>query len=469
MSLVKKALAENRLTLSLASPMIAGQLGQMMMGWADTIMVGRLGVVPLAACAFAIMVVHVFLVFGFGLITSVSICVSRAFGANEHREAGEFLIAGTVLSAVAGCLMALAIQIVAPWLHLLGQDPEVIREAKAFLILVGWSIVPALITVTGKDYSESLSRPWLPFWIIIGGVGLNIFLNWLFIFGNMGMPKMGLTGAGLGTLVARIAVVIVLYAAILLNKSYRPYLVGRVTWETFVQRFSVLFRLGWPSAVHLLGEVGLFASATLMMGWIGVTALAAHQIALNCAATAFMVPLGLALAVTVRIGQVVGAKEHFRVRTIAFGAFGLGILLMSCFSILFIVCGPWIAQFFVSDTEVIALAAALLVIAGLFGIFDASQIIGMGGLRGLADVRVPMFFIYIAYWCIAAPIAYVLGFHTKMGALGIWAGLLVGLFFTALAITVRLWIMSGKEAAILVGQNLQRKIEMSSEKDSIVP
>ncbi len=455
MSRIQKVIAENRLTLGLASPMIAGQLGQMMMGWADTIMVARLGVVPLAACAFAIMVVHVFLVFGFGLITSVSICVSRAFGANEHREAGELLIAGTALAAAAGCLMALAIQIVAPWLHLLGQDPEVIREGKAFLILVGWSIVPALITVTGKDFSESLSRPWLPFWIMIGGVLLNIFLNWLFIFGNMGMPQMGLTGAGLGTLVARIAVVVALYSAILLKKSYRPYLVGRMTWEAFTQRFGILFRLGWPSAVHLLGEVGLFASATLMMGWIGVTALAAHQVALTCAATAFMVPLGLALAVTVRVGQVIGAKENFRIRPIAFGALGLGVLLMSCSSILFLVSGSWLAQLFVSDPDVVALTVTLLVIAGLFGIFDASQIIGMGGLRGLADVRVPMAFIYIAYWGIAAPVAYILGFHTKMGAMGVWTGLLVGLIFTALAITARLWITSGKEAA----RHPERKLE----------
>ena len=206
--------------------MIAGQLGQMMMGWADTVMVGRLGVIPLAACAFAVMAVNVFLVFGFGLVSSVSIRVSHAFGAKNSREAGEVLLAGVMMGLVAGLAMVGLIYLAIPWLPFLGQDPQVLAEGRSLMLLLGWSVVPALLTIVGKDFSESLSRPWLPFWIMIGGVGLNIFLNWLFIYGRWGMPAMGLTGAGIGTLVARIAVVIALFAALFCGKYYRPVIMN---------------------------------------------------------------------------------------------------------------------------------------------------------------------------------------------------------------------------------------------------
>ena len=422
--------------------MIAGQLGQMMMGWADTIMVGKLGVVPLAACAFAVMAVHVFLVFGFGLISSVSIRASHAFGAKNRREVGEVLLAGCLMGLVAGLAMVGLVYLALPWLPYLGQDPKVIAEGRSLLLLLGWSIVPALLTIVGKDFSEALARPWLPFWIMMGGVGLNIFLNWLFIYGRWGMPAMGLTGAGIGTLVARIAVVITLFAALFLGKNYRPYIVRSISRSALVSQFKTLFRLGWPSAMHLLGEIGLFAVATLMMGWIGVTALAAHQVAITCASTAFMVPLGLAFAVTVRVGHSIGARESHRIRPIAFGAIGMGIMIMSCFALFFITRGSWLAGMFVEDPAVIALATSLLVIAGLFSLFDGSQIISMGGLRGMADVRVPMIFIYVAYWGVALPMAYWLAFKARWGAVGIWSGLLIGLFFAAIAIVTRFNLIS---------------------------
>ncbi len=443
---------ENRLTLGLASPMIAGQLGQMMMGWADTIMVGRLGVVPLAACAFAVMAVHVFLVFGFGLISSVSIRVSHAFGAKKPRETGEVLIAGILMGLLTGLVMVGLMYLAVPWLPLLGQDPQVLTEGRGFMLLLGWSIIPALLTIVGKDFSEALSRPWLPFWIMMGGVGLNIFLNWLLIYGRWGMPSLGLAGAGVGTLVARIAVVITLFAALFLGKSYRPYLVKSISRSDLWHQLGSLFRLGWPSALHLLGEVGLFAAATLMMGWIGVTALAAHQVALTCASTAFMFPLGLAFAVTVRVGQSLGARELHRIRPITFGALGIGVLMMSSFALFFITGGAWLARWFVDDPAVAALATMLLMIAGFFSLFDGCQIIAMGGLRGLADVRVPMIFVYVAYWAIALPSAYSLAFHAGWGASGVWVGLLIGLFCTAVAIVTRFCLTSGRPVAFSVSR-----------------
>ncbi len=438
------SISETRQTFRLALPMIAGQLGQMMMGWADTVMVGHLGVVPLAACAFGITVSHIFLICGFGLISSVSVCASRAFGAGRHRETGEFLVSGSVLALLAGLGMVGLVYLGLPWLYLLGQEPEVVREAQPFLLLMTWSIVPALLTTAAKDYSESLSRPWLPFWIIIGGVGLNVLLNWVFIHGRFGLPAMGLAGAGLGTLIARLAITATLYTTLARKESYRPYRAEALPWAVLVRQVRTLFRIGWPSALHLLGEVGLFASATFLMGAISITALAAHQVAITCAATAFMVPLGLAFAVTVRVGQAVGAGEEHRVRPIAFGALGLGVALMLGSGLLFLIFGGSIPGWFVEDAAVRELATRLLWIAAIFGIFDAAQVLCTGALRGLADVRVPMLFVYAAYWGVACPLAYVLALPAGWGGVGVWVGLATGLACAALALAGRLWVRSGR-------------------------
>ncbi|HWL51294.1 MAG TPA: MATE family efflux transporter [Chthoniobacteraceae bacterium] len=442
--LFRTALKENRETLWLALPMAAGQVAQMLMGWADTVMVGRLGVLPLAACAFGVMVVHVFLVFGFGLISSVAIRASQEFGAGRGKGVGRVLLSGIVLAVVAGLAMALLVQAAWPLLYHLGQEREVVDEAKPFLLLLAWSMIPALLATVAKDFSEALSRPWLPFWIILGGVGLNVFFNWLLIYGNWGAPRLGLTGAGYGTLAARWTVALALFGVIFGSRSYAPYRVLRVRWRLLWSGFFLLVRLGWPSGVHLLGEVGLFAATTLMMGWIGVVALAAHQVAITLASTTFMLPLGLAFAVTVRVGQAVGAEESHRVRPIAFGALGFTVALMSLFSVIFLTCGHWIASWFITDPAVIATATMLLAIAGIFQLFDGFQIVGMGGLRGLADVRVPMFFVYIAYWCVALPVGYWLAFHRGWGAEGLWTGMAIGLAGTAFAVGTRLWIMSGR-------------------------
>ncbi len=428
---------ENGATFRLAVPMIAGQLGQMMMGWADTIMVGRLGVVPLAACAFAVMAVNVFLVFGFGLISSVSIRVSRAYGAKQHQAAGETLLGGIVVALITGAIMIGLIHLAQPWLTHLGQDPEVVETGRGFLLLMGWSIMPALLMIVGKDYSEALSRPWFPFWVMIAGVGLNIVLNWFLIYGKMGAPKLGIAGAGVGTLVARWAVAIVLFTVLFRHEAYRPFRICSLPLRKLAAEVGALYRLGWPSGLHLLGEVGLFAAATLMCGWVSVTALGAHQVALTCASTAFMIPLGLAFAVTVRVGQAVGAREFHRIRPIATGAMMATAATMLCIALFFILCGGWLAGKIVDDATVISVATRLLLIAGFFALFDGVQVVGMGGLRGLADVRVPMVYVYISYWLVAVPVGYTLAFPLQWGAMGIWSGLLIGLAGISVAIVLR--------------------------------
>lgn len=431
-------LAENRQTLTLAVPIIAGQLGQMLMGWADTIMIGRVGVTPLAACALANTVLAVFLVFGFGILSSIAIRASQGFGAGNAGAVGRALSGGVVLAALLGVIAGSLIHAGVPVLRFLGQPDEVVAESRSYLILIGWSLLPIWVAVAGKSFSESLSRPWLPFWFMLGGVFLNIFLNWLWIYGNWGFPRLELEGAGYATLVSRCVTLIALFVPLIALRSYAPYRAWFTTGRALFEEVGKLFRLGLPSGGQLLAEVGCFAFASLMMGWIGVVALASHQIALTCASTTFMFPLGLAIAATVRVGQVVGAGESHRIRPIAFGSLGMAAVLMSVFAVCFILGAPYIATWFVADPEVIALTATLLVIAGFFQIFDGVHVVSMGALRGMADVRIPFLLALICYWVVTIPVAATFAFGLNQGASGIWRGLAVGLAVAAVMLLVRL-------------------------------
>jgi MATE family multidrug resistance protein len=438
MSLFAQSVSENRRTLSLASPIIAGFVGQMLMGWADTIMVGRVGVVPLAACAFANTVLAVPLVFGFAVLSSVSVRASHAFGGGRARMSGEALRAGLVVGGVLGLCVAVVIHATLPLLPSLGQGPEINAACTTFLILCAWSAVPVFLTTAAKNFCEALSRPWVPFWIMIAGVALNVGLNWIFIYGNLGAPAMGLDGAGVGTLTARICVAAAIIAYVLIGSGLKESL--PMSWRATGLSAEIrrLLAIGLPTGGMHLAEVSGFAFGSLMMGWLGAGALAAHQIAITCAATTFMIPLGLSQAVSVRIGQARGAKEERRYLPIIFGALGVAVLVMAIFAILFMSAGSTIAAWFVANATVTALAAQLLLVAGLFQIFDGIQITSSGALRGFEDTRGPMLIGILSYWLVALPISYLSAFKLGFGPTGIWFGFVMGLALAATALVARL-------------------------------
>jgi MATE family multidrug resistance protein len=437
---------ENRKTLALAAPIIAGQVGQMLMGWADTLMVGRVGITALAACAFANTVLAVALVFGFGVMSSVTVRASQAFGAG--RGTGKVFRAGLALGGALGGLLCGLMFALLPALHWLGQPPEVNSAVVGFLILTAISVIPVMLFTAAKNFSEALSRPWPAFWIVMGGVALNVALNFVFIFGTLGSPALGLTGAGLATLIARVVSLLVLLVYMHRAAYFRPHLVRIAGERSLGRELRDLLRLGVPAGGQYLAEVGAFATASLMMGWIGVNALAAHQIAITCAATTFMVPLGIGMAVTVRVGQAVGARNFGRVRPIAFGGLGLSLAVMICTALGFLLFSRAIAGLFVADPAVLALAAALLVIAGIFQIVDGTQIVAMNALRGLGDVHAPMGIAVFSYWMVALPLSYLLTFRAHFGPAGVWAGLALGLLIVSLALTWRfVWKSSPQRLA----------------------
>ncbi|HEY5770572.1 MAG TPA: MATE family efflux transporter [Terrimicrobium sp.] len=438
MPLLVQSLSENRRTLALASPIIAGFVGQMLMGWADTIMVGRVGVVPLAACAFANTVLAVPLVFGFAVLSSVSVRASLAFGRGCAQRSGEALRAGLVVGGILGVCVAGAIHAALPLLPWLGQGPEINAACRNFLLLCAWSSVPVFITTATKNFCEALSRPWIPFWIMIAGVSLNVGLNWIFIYGNLGAPAMGLDGAGVSTLVARIAVAAAIVVYMLLAPALKAHLPADWLSNGLFAEIRRLLAIGLPSGGMHLAEISGFAFGSVMMGWLGTEALAAHQIAITCAATTFMIPLGLSQAVSVRIGQARGAGEGRRYLPIVLGAFGITVLIMAIFAVVFMSARTAISGWFVANTAVASLAAQLLLIAGFFQIFDGIQITSSGALRGFEDTRTPMFIGMLSYWLVALPVSYLSAFKLGFGPQGIWFGFLTGLALAAAALVARL-------------------------------
>src|SRR5688572_405162 len=430
-------LREIRPTLTLAAPIIVGQLSQMLMGVLDSAMIGHAGTVPLAASAFATNIFNIFYVLGIGLTIPVAILVSRARGAQKPAEAGEFLRHGMAMALIFGALETLVMFGLATQLNLFNQPPEVIAIVAPFFLLFAASLTPVLVYLALRQFAEAMGHPWAPMFIMLASVALNAMLNWIFIFGHLGAPALGLTGAGIATLVSRTvgALVILLW----LRRDPRVREAWPRRWIGGYSRahFGEMLHLGLPAAGMLLFEVTAFAFSGIMMGWLGAVPLAAHQISLSCASMAFMIPLGLSMAVGIRISHVVGTGERHRLRPIAFGSLGLGVAVMALFALFFGLGGRMLAGWFVRDMAVVILAAQLLLVGAFFQLADGVQVIAAHLLRAISDVKVPTAITLVAYWGIALPLGYFLGVRGPFGAIGIWTGIAGGLAFAAVFLTVR--------------------------------
>jgi MATE family multidrug resistance protein len=439
MSTLRQSVSELRATLALALPITGGSVSQILMGLTDSAMVGHVGKVPLAASAFAGSVFGLFFIVGIGLLASISVLVARAHGADRREECSQWLRHGLIVALAVGLLEALLIAGLATQLSRFGQPVEVVKAVNPFFVIIGVSLVPTFVFQVLRQFSEALGRPWQPMIILLLSVGLNAFLNWVLIFGHLGAPALGLTGSGCATLLARFLSVVFLWVWLerqpgvgVLLPRLRDF--AGLSWA----HFREIFGIGLPVAGQLLFEGGAFSAAALMIGWLGTVPLAAHQIALSCAAFTFMFPLGISMAVSIRLSQAVGAGRREMLRPIGFGALGLGIVIMAAFALVFAVAGGWIARGFTPEPDVIALATRLLLVAAVFQIFDGGQVVGSGALRGLTDVKIPTVITFIAYWLVALPSGYLLGFKMELGAAGVWAGLAAGLACAAVLLAVRL-------------------------------
>lgn len=443
-------LREARATLLLALPITMGQVGQMVMGITDSIMVGRVGAVPLAASSFGGSVFNLFFIVGVGILSPVAVFASRSRGAERHDEAGEYLRHGLALAFAFSLLEVALLLVIGRHLSLFRQAPEVLAAVNPFFTLIGVSIIPVLAYLALRQFAESMGRPWVPMVVILLEVALNAFLNWVLIYGHLGSPAFGLTGSGIATLVARLLGTIVIFLWLASEPSMRASWPRRWFAPLSWTRLTRMLRVGLPVAGSLLFESGAFAAATIMMGWLGAGPLAAHQVALSCAAFTFMFLLGLAMSVGMRLSAAVGKGEHAKLRTIWFGAIGMGGALAVVNAGIFFFLGRVISRAFIADPAVVSTAAVLLAVAAVFQVFDGSQVINSASLRSLTDVKVPALITFVAYWMISLPLGYLLGIRGSFGPAGIWWGLAAGLAFAAVFLGLRFLRMTREGAAATV-------------------
>lgn len=402
-------------------------------------MLGRLGVVPLAACSFASNLIYLPMMVGVGMSIAVSIRVAQARGADQPAAARAALRHGFYLTLALGALTLLGTVAVLPFLGIFRQDPVVIDAVPTYLLLVAASMVPAMATMAWKNHADAMNRPWPAFWISMGGVVLNILLNWLLIFGELGFPALGLEGAGVATFIARTAAFVGLIIWSKRDVRMREWVPIRWWCAPDWQALGLLIKMGIPASFQLLAEVSAFVGATLLVGMLGAASLASHQVALQCAATIFMIPLGISMALTVRIGAAVGAGQHRILRRIVLGGWGMGLLVNLLSALTFVLANWQIAGWFIADNHVREMAAALLWVAAAFQLCDGFQVISIGGLRGINDVNVPAGIIFAAFWLCGIPLGAWLAFGWGMGAPGVWWGLVIALTLNALMLGSRLW------------------------------
>ncbi len=441
MSLLK----ESRLTLKLAFPLVIGQVSQMLLGVADTMMIGRLGVTEMAVLTFANSLFYVPFVFGIGILTSISVFTAGAHGSNDHAAGRASCRHGMYVATILAILLFLFMSLLTLNLGAFGQPQHVVEKTGGYFRIIMASLIPGLMSMALKNHADALDRPWPPFWIFLWGVVLNVFLNWIMIFGKFGCPPLGLIGAAWATFISRTAILIAMFVWLYRGKNMREWTPFHWFKPPVLADIKKFLGIGFPASLQMVCEVSAFSLAGLMMGRFGETAMAAHQVALMCAATAFMVPLGLSMALGVRIGSASGAGQVERLRKITISGWWIGVAWAVCGALFFLLFGKWVSSLFIDEAPVIALAAKILIVVGVFQIFDSLQICSVSMLRSLHDTRMPALMGFFAYWIVGLPVAILLSVKFSLGAVGVWCGLATGLFIACITLGPRLWKMTEPE------------------------
>lgn len=437
--------AEIRATLRLATPVMLSQLGHVTVSLADSMMVGRLGPLPLAASSLANVIFHVILMFAIGVSYGLTPLVAQAHGRADTEAPARYLRHAMLLNFVLAVLLFLLVLSIRPALFLLEQPEEVVRAALPYLDIIALSLVPLMVFQTFRQFTEGLSNTRVAMLVIIGSNVVNVLLNYLLIYGKGGLPTLGLEGAGIASLVARALMAVALLAYVWRSSVYRVYRKAFHPGPYLRADFGSLLRLGLPAGLQYLFEISAFGIAVIMMGWIGTTALAAHQIGINMVSVSYMLASGISAAATVRVGFTLGQRRYGDLRRVGRVLFVLVCALMGSCAAIFMLGRELLPALYIDDADVITLAAQLLVVAGLFQLSDGVQVVGLGALRGLGDVKVPTVITFVAYWLFALPAAWVLGFRFGFGAVGVWCGLLLGLSIAALTLSARYFQLARRQ------------------------
>jgi len=427
--------AQYGVSLKLAYPVMVGQLGQILVSVADSIMVGKfLGTIPLAAISLAVSILIIPMVFAIGVAFGLTPLVAGADGKEDPAEAVKYFKNGLVLNSILGLLVYGVLAIFAQFAHLLGQDERVVSEAMPYLHIVGFSIVPMMAFFAFKQFAEGLSDTKAGMRVSLVANLLNILLNYPLITGWGPFPELGLAGAAVSTLGTRFLMVAGMAIYIRKHKKFDSYWkhwrTTAITWRSIRD----ILAIGVPSGLQLVFEAGAFAMSGVIVGMIGPVQQAAHQIALNIASVSYMMVSGLGAAATIRVGNQLGRRDIPMLRLAGQSLFHMTLAMMFVTMILLIALRNVLPEFYSSDPEVLQYTAVLMIAAGIFQLPDGLQATTLGALRGVQDVNIPTIIAFIAYWVIAVPICYYLGVTRGIGPLGVWMGLTVGLLLASVAL-----------------------------------
>lgn len=438
-----KEFSEN---LKLAYPVVLGMLGHTLIGIVDNIMVGKLGSTELAAVSLGNSFIFIAMSLGIGFSTAITPIIAEADAENDGKKIRSSFHHGLLLCTVLGISLFTLIVVAKPILFLMHQPKEVVTLAYPYIDWVAFSLIPVIVYQGYKQFADGLSETKYSMYSIFMANVVHIFFNYVLIYGVWVFPKLGILGAALGTVISRIMMVVFMHYLLKYNQKMKPYFSDFSFKQIKKSMIKKIVNLGFPSAMQMLFEVALFTAAIWLSGIIGKNSQAANQIALTLATVTFMFAMGLSVTAMIRVGNQKGLNDYKNLVIVARSIFLLAIVVEIIFALFFILFNNYLPPLFlnldkttqiVDNTEVIKIAAELLLVAAVFQISDGIQVVVLGALRGLQDVKIPMYITFVAYWIVGFPISFYLGLYTSLKATGIWIGLLAGLTIAALFLYIR--------------------------------
>lgn len=437
---------EFRYNLQLAYPVILGMIGHTLVGIVDNIMVGKIGPTELAAVSLGNSFIFIAMSLGIGFSTAITPLVAEAHGKSNKEEGRLAFHHGLYLCTILGFLLFVFVFFSKPLLSFMGQPEDVVRLAKPYLDIVGFSLVPLIIFQAYKQFADGMSETKYSMWATIIGNVANVIINYLFIYGIWIFPELGIIGAAIGTIASRVIMLIFMHYIMKSKSKFHYYFEGFRLKEIKKETNRKIIKIGLPSSMQMFFEVALFTGAIWLCGMIGTTSQAANQIALSLASLTFMFAMGLSVTAMIRVANQKGQEDYIMLRIVGRSIFILAVIVEIVFALLFIIFHKVLPYIFVNtqdiatvieSKEVIAISAQLLIVAAFFQISDGIQVVVLGALRGLQDVKIPMYITFVAYWVIGFPISIYLGLYTDLKAVGVWLGLLAGLTAAALFLYIR--------------------------------
>lgn len=444
---------EFRYNLKLASPIILGMLGHTFVSFVDNAMVGQLGTAELAAVSLGNSFIFIAMSIGIGFSTAITTLVAEADAEGNKAKVKGALKHGLILCTIIGVVVFLGVMLAKPLMYEMKQPEEVVALALPYLNLVAASLIPLIMFQAFKQFADGLSQTKYAMWATLLANVVNVIINYFLIFGIWIFPKWGIIGAAIGTLVSRIVMLIFIWVLLRYKKKFRSYVTNFNFREIKKSVLNKIISIGFPSSLQMLFEVAIFTAAIWLSGILGKNSQAANQIALNLSSMTFMVAMGLSVAATIRVGNQKGLKRFSELRRIALSLFLLVLIIDIVFAIMFMLLNTWFPTLYVNENditnlvdnqEVIMIAGKLLLVSAFFQLSDGIQVVGLGILRGLQDVKIPTLITFFAYWIVGFPISYYLGLYTEYKSAGIWIGLLAGLTTSAILLYIRFNYLSKK-------------------------